>query len=702
MQDYTKTNRLSLKTFLFFAAVLIIAYLPISSFLFFLKNDAFNGYFPPKFFMSESIHAGYLPLWNPYINFGFPQYGDMSGGYWSPITWLLASTIGYNAFTLTIETLFYILLSGLGMYKLTGYWNLQNSVRIMAGLAFMCCGYHVGHLQHFNWLSGSAFFVWSFWAYVQMLQKPTLKTIVLAVLLFYMLFSSAHPGISIAAFYFFIVVFLFHVFSRRGSAARIKTLKTLSISHLLFVGLLLLLSAGMLLGYADILPHFIRSEKVSLNYAPVNASGFSTWVSVLLPMATVKNDALFLSDISMRNHYFSLLFLIFFILALTRKMNSWQKLLLITGVFFALVSAEGPFKTFVYKYIPLFGYVRLNGEFILFATFSFILVSAIQLDQFLKEERKNLDTITWVLHALRVLLIGLIGWALFKIFSTRESFLFQLSELSQHSGLAAKLKFILDSIRFYDCLWMQGILQFILLTVMHRGLKFHPFNLLKRILILDLVLASLLNIPFTGAGKASLFKVQQVLNKSPKGIPIPGMQPIRNQDTLSADEKDLLGSWTMYSKQIGTLKEIVYPIQLYNMKAFFNQSDEGLAYFDKPFIFQRKESAGDTIELKAFNPQKINLRVVSETADEVVLQQNYYPNWYYKWGAEKKPMEKMGINFMKFPVPAGATEVTIEFHSGKIKAALLFSGVMFLILVIFMIIPRFRNTKLFFPSSPPQ
>ena len=134
MQVYANSNRLSLNTILFFVIVLIVAFLPVSSFLFFLKNDAFNGYFPPKFFMSESIHAGYLPLWNPYINFGIPQYGDMSSGYWSPITWLIASTVGYNAYSFTVELLFYILLGGLGMYTLTGFFKLEKGFVSLPGL----------------------------------------------------------------------------------------------------------------------------------------------------------------------------------------------------------------------------------------------------------------------------------------------------------------------------------------------------------------------------------------------------------------------------------------------------------------------------------------------------------------------------------------------------------------------------------------
>ena len=264
MQVYTKTNRLSIKTFLFFAVVLFLAYLPISSFLFFLKNDAFNGYFPPKFFMSESIHAGYLPLWNPYINFGFPQYGDMSAGYWSPVTWLVASTVGYNAYTLTIEALLYILLGGIGVYQLTGIWKLRKNIRIIAGMAFMCCGYHVGHLQHFNWLSGAAFLPWCFWSYLLLLKAPTLKIILGNVLFFYLLFSSAHPGISIGAFYFFSAILIFYFFNNELSLSFKERIRKTGYAHIIFIVALLLLSAGMITGYADILPHFSRGEKVSL------------------------------------------------------------------------------------------------------------------------------------------------------------------------------------------------------------------------------------------------------------------------------------------------------------------------------------------------------------------------------------------------------------------------------------------------------
>ncbi|MBK8088762.1 MAG: hypothetical protein IPK31_12910 [Chitinophagaceae bacterium] len=67
--------------------------------------------------MSESLSAGYMPWWNPYVNFGIPQYADMSSSFWSPVTWIIAGTVGYNIYTITLELLLYILLGAWGMYK---------------------------------------------------------------------------------------------------------------------------------------------------------------------------------------------------------------------------------------------------------------------------------------------------------------------------------------------------------------------------------------------------------------------------------------------------------------------------------------------------------------------------------------------------------------------------------------------------------
>ena len=343
MQVYTKSNRLSLKTFLFFLGIVFLAYLPISTFLFFLKNDAFTGYFPPKFFMSESLHSGFLPLWNPYINFGIPEYGDMSGGFWSPVTWLVASTIGYNAYSFTIETLCYILIGGIGFYQLLKLWIEDKNVRIIGAVAFICCGYNVGHLQHFNWLSGAAFLPWCLWSYILLLKNFSLRRILITTIFFYLLISSAHPGITISAFYFFLAVMLFYFFKNERKLPLIKRVFFFTRSHLIFLAFLLLVSAGMIAGYLDILPHFVRGDKVSLQVSLLNPATFPSWISILLPFATVTNDAFFNTDITMRNSYFGLVLLVFFLLACFQKKNSLQKFFLSHRVFYLCYYPQAEF-----------------------------------------------------------------------------------------------------------------------------------------------------------------------------------------------------------------------------------------------------------------------------------------------------------------------------------------------------------------------
>lgn len=696
MQVYANSNRVSLKTIFFFITVLFIAFLPISTFLFFLKNDAFNGYFPPKFFMSESIHAGQLPLWNPYINFGIPQYGDMSGGYWSPITWLIASTVGYNAYTLTFEVLFYILLGGIGMYTLTGVWKFDKRVRIIAATVFMCCGYNIGHLQHFNWISGAAFLPWCFWSYLLLLNNFSIKYTVRTVLLFYMLVTSAHPGITISAFYFFFVVLVFNFFKNDNNISAKDRIKQLTLLHCILLVLFLSLSAGMITGYLDILPFFVRGEKISLSDSLSNPTNIQSWVSTLLPFATVKNDTFYNTDLTMRNSYFSLTLLLFFILACFNKKNKWQKFLLTAGSLFALLSAGGIFKTLAYKFIPFIGYVRLNGEFRIFSLLCFIIIAAIELDKFIQHKSKFNGIIRWIYYLVEIILIIFISIGLYKAIAGKLSFIYSINNIITQNSIALKLKALIDAITFYDTFWIQGIIQLFILWGIKWCIKNSNWNLLKNILVFDMIIASLLNIPFTGVGKASVAQVQLVLNKSPKGIPIPTLQPIKNIDSLTSEEEGLVGDWSMYNKQIGVKNQVPYPIMLKNMSSYFENKEHYPEnnFLDEPFIFIEGAKDKDNLIIQSYSPHKITVAINADSSTRIVLQQNFYPHWFYQNGTNKKEVDHAGINFMSAPVLKGQNNIVFSFEPTIIKWAMLLSAVLFVIYCLLLFIPA---TK---PSSP--
>jgi len=200
--------------FIILSIVFVLAFLPVLSFLFALKNDAYLGYFPPKFLLSETIKSGQFPLWNPYISFGLPFYGDMNGAYWNPITWLIAGTTGYNPYTLTLETCLYVFIGGGGMFYLSGLFTQNKYIRIIAACSYMCNGFVSGHLQHLNWLSASAFLPFCISGIILISKTPSIRTIILTVFSFYLLASSSHPGLTIGAIYFFLLLIVFLLFDQ--------------------------------------------------------------------------------------------------------------------------------------------------------------------------------------------------------------------------------------------------------------------------------------------------------------------------------------------------------------------------------------------------------------------------------------------------------------------------------------------------------
>ena len=377
----------------------------------------------------------------------------------------------------------------------------------------------------------------------------------------------------------------------------------------------------------------------------------------------------------MRNCYFGLALLLFFLLSLFGKKNKLQIFFLVIGMGFAILSTGGIFKTLAYKFIPFVGYIRLNGEFSIFAILCFIIIAAIELDKFIQQKKDFNGTVKWIYYLLEAIIILTILIGFYKAVTNKESFFYSLHTVTSKSGISLKLKAIIDALSFYDSLWIQGIIQLILLWGIKWCLKFKSWNLLKKIVVADMILACLLNLPFTGVGKASVAQVQSVLNKSPKGIPIPNLAPINYNDTLSIEERSLVGDWSFYNKQIGTKAEVLYPILLKNTYDYFEKNEN---YLNRPFIFV-PDSSTAKLSIQSFSPQKITVTALSKASSQLVLQQNYYPHWYYINGTEKKEVNKFGINFMYVPIIKGQNNISFVFDPAGVKKAMLLSAVVFII-----------------------
>ena len=165
-----------------------------------------------------------------------------------------------------------------------------------------------------------------------------------------------------------------------------------------------------------------------------------------------------------------------------------QTFLLVTGFFFVLLSAGGLVKMVAYKYLPLIGFVRLNGEFRIFAILCFIIIAAIELDKFIRQKNSFSGGIRIIYYLVELLLFIAISIGIYNAVHLEESVLYKWPVVLAENSRALRLKSFIDALSFYDLLWMQGTIQLFLLWGIKWCLRTGNFNALRNIVIADLVI----------------------------------------------------------------------------------------------------------------------------------------------------------------------------------------------------------------------
>jgi len=694
MQSKRKSSsrKLTLNNVLTYLGLMFIAYLPVSSFQFFLKNDAFGGYFPSKYYISESIRSYSFPWWNPYINFGIPQYGDMNSGFWSPITWIIAQFFHYNAYTFTAELLLYLFLAGLGMFRLCRILHFTRTTSYIIGASYLCSGYMVGHLQHFNWISAAAFLPWCLYGYHLLINRFSMKNVIQSALWFYLFISSAHPGLIIGGIYFFLGYAVFSFFEKRNNTEHHFNPGSFVKKHLWMLLPLFLFSLGLIAGYSDVIPYITRGSKLSGAGQIVNPFTLQSLISLAVPMATVKASGFFSTDVSMRNIYMGLTFLLFLLPALRMPMNKHQKFFLYTGLFFLLISIGGPFKYINYYLLPLGSYVRMPGEFMIFAIISFLLFTAFSMNSFIADNKEFGNAYHKSYFTIQIILVICIIAGIAGIAFSQHSIFFSMNRVLSPALITSKLKSITDNLSIFDILIIQGLLQLTLLQSIKKNIIKKDFKQLIKISFIELIFATLLNIPFTGVGQASVNDVQSALSKAPEGIPTPFLTPVSQHVNNTNDRKTmLLGSWSFYNKQIGSSTQNFYPVELNTTHQVFKDSIS--LFHDKPFIFTTNDSLVKSLRINYFKGNFVDLQIECTGADTLVLQENVYKHWMTVVNGEyRKPIQYAGV-FNAVYLQPGKNFVKFNFNPKGVASCYEISRIAILIALLYLLVMLFKRSS---------
>ena len=116
-------------------------------------------------------------------------------------------------------------------------------------------------------------------------------------------------------------------------------------------------------------------------------------------------------------------------------------------------------------------------------------------------------------------------------------------------------------------------------------------------------------------------------------------------------------------------------------------------FLNHPFLFV-ESGVNNKVNIDQYSPNRIMASIQCETSSEVILQQNFYPHWYYQNGKDKKPVNRAGISFMSAPVKQGVNNVIFSFEPKLVKWMMFFSAICLLLAVVIVIKPLFKRSSL--------
>jgi hypothetical protein len=149
---------------------------------------------PWTIYAKERLKAGQIPLWNPHSQLGAPFLGNGQSAIFYPTT--LLHLYLPETWSWTLSAALRLFVAGLGAWALAGHYGLRGAPRLLAGVAFMLCGFNVVWLNHPQ-MNVMPLLPWAVLLTEKLLVQVTLVRVVLAIVVFALQFLGGHPATSI-------------------------------------------------------------------------------------------------------------------------------------------------------------------------------------------------------------------------------------------------------------------------------------------------------------------------------------------------------------------------------------------------------------------------------------------------------------------------------------------------------------------------
>jgi len=667
------------------ALVAIACYWPFSLGIFSAKNDNIICFLPTRFHVSEALRAGELPLWTPYMYLGFPLHGDMQGGAWNPVVWMLSIFSRYNLTSMHAEIILAIFFAAAGMYRLLSTQFLAPTVRLAASIVFALCGFVTdvaGSNLPFLWAAGGICFSAAY--YYELLRKPGIRYAIRTGLAFSFFFLTAYPSFFILTAYCCLAALILKLIlqfrSQKDNGNLIPLLKMHLLAVLIFGGL----CAPAIISYLQVLPLYARANGVTPYEATANSFNIRCSLSFLFPPAQVKDISTAGTDLISKNAYFGVYFLILSLLSVKLARRPFIGFVLAGMTFFFLFSLGGatPLRAWCYHLLPLLDTFRHPSNARLFVIVGGILTGAIGWQYLLNNKREKAFFIQ--------LLFGTIGLSMAALLVAIPGSKWTALNLAGPSFRLA-IKSFLDAISFSELLTISVIIQVAFLVFMILGIaKAWRLRFLSALIVANAVLMAQLALPFTGVSKISPSAINSFLKNSPEGFPPRPLEPIARSSAEMLSNFETIGFSGFYSKRIETTTKTYTPTFLSSIKNFSRDTAAWNRSQANAFFYSASTGTAH-VEVSSMSCNEFTFRVNSPAGDSFCLQQAWVKGWKATVDGSAVPISKKDGALQQVFVPAGRHEVHFSYQPRFIITACTLALLTIVLLLLSLFIRKWRH-----------
>ena len=135
-----------------------------------IQWDAVDVHYSAQKYFADSVGAGHLPYWTPFVFSGFPFLADPQTGAWYPLHWPFF-LLGITPRAIEWELALHAFLALWGTYLLARRLSGDHMPALLAAVFYAGGGFFAGHSSHVGMFETAALFPWLLWSALRALEE---------------------------------------------------------------------------------------------------------------------------------------------------------------------------------------------------------------------------------------------------------------------------------------------------------------------------------------------------------------------------------------------------------------------------------------------------------------------------------------------------------------------------------------------------